>query len=130
MIRGSDKGPAGRPETGPQSNETDLNARRERLGSSLKSLNPDPDKNQSASRTGALTGVSQGLRLSSEFVAGVVAGALVGWIVDRFAGSSPWGLIIFLLLGFLAGILNVLRSIGAVEDKRPKLTVERDEKID
>jgi ATP synthase protein I len=30
------------------------------------------------------------------------------------AGTSPWGLIVFLLLGFCAGVLNVLRSTGAV----------------
>jgi ATP synthase protein I len=32
------------------------------------------------------------------------------------AGTSPWGLIIFLLLGFGAGVLNVLRSAGMVAE--------------
>ena len=32
------------------------------------------------------------------------------------AGTSPWGLIIFLLLGFVAGVLNVLRSAGLVAE--------------
>ena len=54
------------------------------------------------------------LRLSSEFVAGVLLGGLIGWLVDHFAGTSPWGLIVFLLLGFGAGTLNTMRAAGLV----------------
>lgn len=61
-------------------------------------------------------GWGQALRLSSEFIAGVLVGAGLGWIVDRLAGTTPWGLIVFLLLGFAAGVLNVLRSAGMVAD--------------
>ncbi|TIS88531.1 MAG: ATP F0F1 synthase subunit I, partial [Mesorhizobium sp.] len=32
------------------------------------------------------------------------------------AGTSPWGLIVFLLLGFGAGVLNVMRSAGVVAE--------------
>ena len=55
--------------------------------------------------------------MSSEFVAGVLVGAAIGWAIDYFAGTSPWGMIIFLLLGFCAGILNVLRSAGLVAEQ-------------
>jgi ATP synthase protein I len=41
------------------------------------------------------------LKLSSEFIAGVAVGAGLGWVIDRLAGTSPWGLIVFLLLGFV-----------------------------
>lgn len=61
------------------------------------------------------SGLAQAFRLSSEFVAGVIAGGLVGWIVDYVLGTSPWGLIVFLLLGFVAGVLNVLRSAGLLK---------------
>ncbi|TIX68369.1 MAG: ATP F0F1 synthase subunit I, partial [Mesorhizobium sp.] len=54
------------------------------------------------------------LKLSSEFIAGIVVGVGIGWIIDRLAGISPWGLIVGLLLGFGAGVLNVLRSAGLV----------------
>jgi ATP synthase protein I len=43
-------------------------------------------------------------------VAGVVVGALVGWAVDHWGGISPWGLIVFVLLGFAAGVRNVMRA--------------------
>ena len=56
--------------------------------------------------------LARGLKLSSEFIAGVVVGALIGYLLDRVLGSSPFGLIVFLLLGFAAGLLNVLREVG------------------
>ncbi|HZH10306.1 MAG TPA: AtpZ/AtpI family protein [Microvirga sp.] len=56
--------------------------------------------------------MGQAFRLSAEFVAGVAAGGIIGWIVDHFAGTSPWGLIVCLILGFCAGMLNLLRAAG------------------
>ena len=43
-----------------------------------------------------------------------MVGAGIGWLLDRWLGISPWGLIVFLLLGFAAGVLNVMRSAGVV----------------
>jgi ATP synthase protein I len=53
-------------------------------------------------------------RLASEFVAGVVIGAVLGWGLDYVAGTSPWGLISLLLLGFCAGVVNVVRAAGGM----------------
>ncbi len=61
--------------------------------------------------------VAQAMKISSEFIAGIVVGAVIGWFIDRVAGTSPWGLIVFLLLGFGAGVLNVLRSANYVADQ-------------
>lgn len=62
-----------------------------------------------ASRASAM---AVGLRLSSELVAGVVVGTIIGWAFDRVLSTSPWGLIVFMLLGFVAGVMNVMRSAG------------------
>jgi ATP synthase protein I len=53
---------------------------------------------------------SKGYRLASEFVAGTLVGGLIGYGVDYVAGTLPLFLIIFLLLGFGAGILNMSRA--------------------
>ena len=68
--------------------------------------------------SGELAGFGQALKLSSEFVAGIAVGAGLGWLIDKAAGTSPWGLIVFLLLGFAAGVLNVLRSAGLVAEPK------------
>ncbi|MBL4645102.1 MAG: AtpZ/AtpI family protein [Rhizobiales bacterium] len=60
------------------------------------------------------SGFGQGLKIGAEFVSGVLVGAGIGYMIDGWAGTSPFGLIIFLLLGFAAGVLNVLRSVGTV----------------
>jgi ATP synthase protein I len=45
-------------------------------------------------------------------------GAGIGWLLDRWLGISPWGMIVFLLLGFSAGVLNVMRAAGVVPANR------------
>ena len=63
------------------------------------------------------SGYARGFRLSTELVAGVLVGAGLGWLIDRWLGISPWGLIVFLLLGFAAGVLNVMRAAGVAPGK-------------
>lgn len=60
-------------------------------------------------------------RLSSEFIAGIVVGAGFGYAIDTFVGTTPWGMIIFLMLGFAAAVLNVLRSSGMVAESGMRL---------
>ena len=53
-----------------------------------------------------------GQRVSWMLVAGVLVGAFIGWALDKGLGISPWGMIVFLLLGFAAGVVNVMRAAG------------------
>ncbi|WP_332065879.1 AtpZ/AtpI family protein [Bartonella sp. CB189] len=56
--------------------------------------------------------VACAIKLSSEFLASIIVGIVLGLGFDKLAGSLPWGLVFFLFLGFAAGVLNVLRSVG------------------
>lgn len=96
----------------------DLDKRRRDLEAAIAARRPEKKPDGPASRSDGMAGMGYALRLSSEFIAGVVVGAAVGWFVDRMAGTSPWGLIVFLFLGFGAGVLNVLRSAGLVAEHR------------
>ena len=62
-------------------------------------------------------GFAMALRLSADFVAGVLVGAVFGWGFDALLGTSPWGLIVFLMLGFAAGLMNVLRAAGMLKGR-------------
>jgi ATP synthase protein I len=62
-----------------------------------------------------------GLRLSSELVAGILAGAALGWGFDRLLSTSPWGFIVFLLLGFVGGVVNVMRTAGVMAKQSDRL---------
>lgn len=93
-----------------------LEQRRKRLSDQLASR----QKGEAAGRAKeeqaetSRKGMALGLKISSEFIAAIAVGAMLGYLLDRFAGTTPWGLIILLLLGFCAGVLNVLRALGMV----------------
>jgi ATP synthase protein I len=53
---------------------------------------------------------SRGYRLAAEFVAAIIVGAGIGYGIDLAAGTRPWGMIVLLLVGFAAGVLNVVRA--------------------
>jgi ATP synthase protein I len=100
----------------PPDDEAALSARLQRLGDRLKDTSR-PSENVSSPRQGAdPSAMARGFRLSTELVAGVLVGAMIGWLLDRWLGISPWGLIVFLLLGFAAGVLNVMRAAGVVRE--------------
>jgi len=95
---------------GDRTDEAALSARLRRLDKQL-GRNPASQKSETgAPPTSAGSGLARGLRLSSELVAGVVVGVILGWALDHWVGTSPWGLIVFVLLGFVAGVRNVIRA--------------------
>ena len=49
-------------------------------------------------------------RLAVELVAGLVVGGGIGWLLDKWLGTSPLFLLVFFALGTAAGILNVFRT--------------------
>jgi ATP synthase protein I len=49
-------------------------------------------------------------RYSAELMVGVGVGGFIGWLLDRQLGTAPWLLILFVVLGFAAGLLNVIRA--------------------
>lgn len=55
-------------------------------------------------------GMAYGMRMAAELVAAVVVGGVIGWGLDWVLGSTPWLFLLFFLLGFVAGVLNVMRS--------------------
>ncbi len=93
---------------------SDLEARLKRLSQDLgvnpsRTVSSAPDTGTTADDAMAQAR-SAGFRVLGEFVAAIVAGVLIGYFIDRFAGTSPVFLIIFLVLGAAAGFLNIVRA--------------------
>ncbi len=55
-------------------------------------------------------GMGMGLRMASDFAAAVIVGVALGWGLDTLFGWSPWGLLACLMLGFVAGVRNVVAT--------------------
>ena len=75
---------------------------------SKKSLNNN--KNNTSSLGAAL-------KLSTEMVASVFVGSIIGFILDTWFDSKPWLTIIFFFVGVAAGILNVIRSAKLMQKR-------------
>ncbi len=93
-----------------------LRARLDKLSNALdalreaaKSSDAAKSEQDGASARATATAMALAIRILSEFVAAVVVGALIGWGIDRVAGTTPAFLIIFLLMGAAAGFWNVYR---------------------
>ena|SRR5688572_12406967 len=74
---------------------------------------PDEDEPGMAE---ASEGLAYGMRIGVEFVSGTVVGLLIGWGIDAWLGTTPWFLLLFVLLGFAAGVLNVYRVINNLDE--------------
>lgn len=87
------------------------------LGEKLAEARHVPSGTESRGpQSSGLSGIGQAMKVGSEFVAGVIVGFVIGYTIDRLFGTTPWGMIVFLLLGFAAGTLNVMRAAGVAKD--------------
>jgi ATP synthase protein I len=98
--------------------EDSLEERSKSLGERLERARQS-DEETTTSGDVSRKGYSQALKISSEFISAIVVGGLIGYLLDYFLPTRPWGLIVFVLLGFCAGVLNVLRTTGKVSSPHP-----------
>ena len=107
----------------PPTSPDDLAKRRARLRGELAQHEATRAREERQRQGTSMAGYAAAFRLSTEFVAAIVVGGVIGYFLDYLLGTLPWLLILFLLLGFVAGILNVLRSAGLIQGpqagKRP-----------
>jgi len=71
-----------------------------------------------ASGATAGSGVRQGLgfamRIGVELVSALIVGVLIGLALDYWLGTNPWCLLVFFVLGSIAGIFNVYRTAAGL----------------
>jgi ATP synthase protein I len=112
-VRGAENMSGGaRKDEDQGSSEAALSARLERLGERLAEAGANRVAEANERDRGGVDSSAwgRGFRLSSEFVAAVLVGAGLGFLVDHYLRVSPGGLIVFTLLGFAAGVLNLMRA--------------------
>ena len=97
------KNPAG--ESEGRSPTSDLAARIARAQGERPQAKPPSDIGGAT-----VSGANRAFRLASEFVAAIIVGAGLGYGIDLLIGTRPWAMAILLLLGFGAGVLNVVRA--------------------
>ena len=80
------------------------------LGTRLKIAKKKANKNSLNNDKKHISTLGTALKLSTEMVAAVLVGSIIGFILDSWFDSKPWLTVIFFFAGAAAGILNVIRS--------------------
>ena len=87
--------------------KTRLKIAKEKLKNSTK--NSDNNRNNSP--------LGSAFKLSTDLVAHVAVGTIIGFILDTWFDTKPWLIIIFFFLGSIAGILNVIKVAKRMQQK-------------
>jgi ATP synthase protein I len=77
------------------------------------------DVSETSRRPGEATRIGRGFRFAAEFVAAILVGAGIGYGIDLLLGTLPFGMIVMLLVGFAAGVLNVVRAARDMAAETP-----------
>ena len=90
-------------------------ARIDALEQRLKAAREREEQRNKPQIQGADAGYKLGNRVLAELLGGLLGGALIGWVIDRFAGTTPWGLLVMLFLGIVVAFRNIIR----ISNRRP-----------
>lgn len=71
------------------------------------------EKRESRRRAGAAQSV--GFKIATELVASLAVGAGLGFVMDRWLDTKPLFMIVMLLLGFAAALMNVYRIVKGLD---------------
>jgi len=63
------------------------------------------------------SGLGVAMRIGLELVVATMVGTGLGWLGDRYLGTSPWLMLVGVVIGVAAGFLNVYRDIRQAEDE-------------
>ena len=82
---------------------------KDRLKNARKKLKVEKENPQTSN-------IGQAFKLSTELVAAVFVGTIIGFILDNWFDTKPWLIIIFFFVGVVAVILNVIRSAKKLQN--------------
>ena len=82
---------------------------KDRLKNARKKLKVEKENPQTSN-------IGQAFKLSTELVAAVLVGTIIGFILDNWFDTKPWLIIIFFFVGVVAGIFNVIRSAKRLQN--------------
>ena len=81
---------------------------KDRLKNARKKLKVEKENPQTSN-------IGQAFKLSTELVAAVLVGTIIGFILDNWFDTKPWLIIVFFFIGVTAGIANVIKSANLMQ---------------
>ena len=121
-MAGQDRPPttagSGPGDGGPDSEKRDL-AALERIGREVAELQ---GRQAEAERPGVDPRTTQTIgkawSLAIEMVAAVGVSVFIGWWIDRWLGTAPWGLLVFILLGIATAMWTAIRTAMTLQARQ------------
>ena len=86
------------------------------LARRIAQVNPSDKKNNKESVV-RVKSWAIGYRMISDLCAGILVGLIMGWGIDKVFGTSPWFMIVFLFLGFIAGVRVMIQTSKQLNKK-------------
>jgi len=97
----------------PAGEDQALKKRLSDLTKALDERRQETEETTRANRHGSNEGIGKamgtGFRVASELASAIMVGGFLGWLIDAWAGTDPWFLLGFLMLGIVAGFWNVYK---------------------
>ncbi len=100
--------------------DDDLKARIEAAQKRQHDATAPPEHHRSAGTLGAA------MFHAGQLVASVLVGLAIGFTIDKFAGTGPWGLLIFLVFGMAAGFRSIFRSASIMTQRAMEEAEQRE----
>jgi ATP synthase protein I len=125
MSNDSNKGDRELGEMSPEDREA-IRKRAAELGNKLETAKHRHERPRASANQG--NAMAKGMRAATELIGGVVAGAGLGWVLDKWLGTTPGLFILGFLLGSAAGMMNIIRM--AQREKTPPAPSVRDDQDD
>tara|TARA_B100001996_G_scaffold42229_1_gene30613 strand:+ start:138 stop:413 length:276 start_codon:yes stop_codon:yes gene_type:complete len=73
-------------------------------------------KNRNSQKNPKNSSFGEAFKMSTELVAAVGVGTIIGFILDNWFGTKPWLILIFFFVGVIAGISNVIKSAKNMQE--------------
>ena len=85
-------------------------ARIDALDTRLKAAKEREDqRNKPAATVESDASYQLGSKVLAELIGGIGGGAFIGWVIDRVAGTAPWGLLVVMAFGIIVAFRNIIR---------------------
>ena len=121
-MSGDGKGQSpGNGKISPEDREA-IRKRSEELGQKLDALKSQRAQAERPAKQGSQSSdFGAAFKFAAELVVGVAVGGGLGWALDKQFGTAPWLMIVLVILGFAAGLLNVVRAAQEAQAKNEPL---------
>jgi ATP synthase protein I len=98
-----------------------IRKRSEELGQKLDALKSQRAEAERPAIPGNRSDFGAAFKFAAELVVGVAVGGGLGWALDKQFGTAPWLMVVLVILGFAAGLLNVVRAAQEAQAKNEAL---------